>query len=193
MKSVNFALTLTLAAASLSASAHADSLFHPGGWSALASDRNARQVGDVLTVMVYESSSASDTASSGSTKNSNVQGTISGGNFNASGGLGLTGGSLSNGSTGRSGQMVAQISVRVDAIEPNGDLDVSGEQILHLNRERTLIRIKGRVRPADISANNTVPSSRIANAAIDYDGSGFVSRSARPGPLTRLFNWLGLM
>jgi flagellar L-ring protein FlgH len=179
--------------ASLPVSAQADDLYHPGGWSALASDRNARQVGDVLTVLVYENSSASDSASSGSAKDSRVEGTVHGGSLSKSGGLDFTGGSQSNGSTGRSGQMVAQISVRVGGLEPNGDLDVSGEQVLHINREHTLIRIKGRVRPADISSSNTVLSSRIADAAIDYDGSGFVSRSARPGPLTRLFNWLGLM
>lgn len=187
------ALLLTALFLAMPSAALADSLYHPGGWSALASDRNARQVGDVLTVLVYEASSATDTATSGSTKDSHVQGTVSGGSFSKSGGLDLAGGSQSNGSTGRSGQMVAQISVRVDGLEPNGDLDISGEQLLHINRERTLIRIKGRVRQADISGTNTVLSSRIAGAAIDYDGQGFVSRSARPGPLTRLFNWLGLM
>jgi len=79
----------------------------------------------------------------------------------------------------------------VDGILPNGDLHVSGAQELNINGDKTNIRIKGRVRLADI-ANNAVLSNRLADATIDYDGSGFVSSSARPGLLTRIINWLGL-
>jgi flagellar L-ring protein precursor FlgH len=89
--------------------------------------------------------------------------------------------------------MVAQISVRVDQVYPNGDLGISGAQALNISGERTNIRIRGRVRPTDISGNNTVPSARIAEAVIDYDGTGFVSRSARPGLVQRIFRFLGLM
>jgi len=55
-----------------------------------------------------------------------------------------------------------------------------------------VIGVRGRIRPYDISAENAVLSSRIADAQIDYDGKGFVSRSAKPGLLNRIFSFLGL-
>lgn len=173
--------------------ASADTLYAHGGWAGLATDRSARRPGDLVTILVYESATASNSASSGSHKNSKLAATVSAGHFGKSAGLDLDGGSADTGTTGRSGQMVAQISATVDAVDAGGDLDVSGQQLIHINGERTLIKLKGRLRPADISAANTALSSRLADAAIDYDGSGFVSRSARPGPLARLFSWLGLM
>jgi len=188
-------LLVGVAVTALSAhTASADNLYRPGSWPALASDRNARQVGDLVTILVYENASATNSASSGSAKSAKMQGAVTAGHsFNKSGGVEETGASDSSGTTGRSGQMVAQISATVSAVEPNGDLDIRGEQVIHINGERTLIKIKGRVRTADISTANTVLSTRLADAMIDYDGSGFVSRSARPGIVTRIFSWLGLL
>jgi flagellar L-ring protein precursor FlgH len=172
--------------------AWAADLYRSDNWSAMASDRNAYQTGDILTVIVYENASAIDTASSSSKKASNASGQLAAdSNFNHSGRLGLQSNSDDSGTTGRSGGMVAQISVTVDDVLPNGDLRVSGAQELNINGDKTNIRIKGRVRLADI-ANNAVLSSRLADATIDYDGTGFVSSSARPGILTRIINWLGL-
>jgi flagellar L-ring protein precursor FlgH len=171
----------------------ADDLYVPGSWSSLATDRSAHHVGDLLTVLVYESASATNSANSRSGRNGSVSGGVNAGHFDKSAGLNVAGGSENSGTTARSGQMVAQISVAVGAIGANGDLDVLGQQLIHINGEKTLIKIKGRVRTADIASNNTVLSSRLADAAIDYDGRGFVSRSARLGPLSKLFSWLGLL
>ena len=189
-----FATWLALAAGVLMCvPAQADDLYRHDSWSALATDRNARHVGDALTVIVYQSSTASDSATNGSQRDSNVGGQISADAvFNHSANLGLNSGSNTTGTTGRSGTMVAEISVVVDNVLPNGDLHVTGAQVLNINGERTNIRVEGRVRPADIAADNTVLSSRLADAAIDYDGEGFVSRSSAPGIVTRIFNWLGL-
>src|SRR5690606_30946312 len=93
----------------------------------------------------------------------------------------------------RSGKIIAQIGVVVDEVLPNGDLHVSGEQILNIDGDRTRIQLKGRVRRADIASNNTVLSSRLADVLIDYDGRGFVTRGAGPGILTRIFSFLGLV
>lgn len=172
--------------------ARAADLYRSDNWSAMASDRNAHKVGDLLTVIVYESATATDTASSSSKKGSHVSGQIGvDSTFRHSANLELQSDSDDSGTTGRSGGMVAQISVTVDGLLANGDLHVSGAQELNINGDRTNIRIKGRVRIADIS-NNAVLSSRLADAVIDYDGTGFVSSSARPGIVTRIFNWLGL-
>jgi flagellar L-ring protein precursor FlgH len=89
--------------------------------------------------------------------------------------------------------MVAQISAAVEEVLANGDLRVVGSQVLNLSGEKTVIRVRGRVRAADVSATNAVLSNRLADAEIDYDGKGYVSRSGKPGVLTRVFNWLGLM
>ncbi len=163
-------------------------------FAALGSDRVARAVGDSLTILIYENATASNDASSGSKKNSQLSGSLrTGGSLDEDAALGLGGSSANQGSTGRSGHMVAQISALVEDVLPNGDLCVAGQQTLNINGERTLIRIKGRVRTADISFANAVLSSRLAEAAIDYDGTGFVTRSARPGIVSRIFNWLGLL
>jgi flagellar L-ring protein precursor FlgH len=169
-----------------------------GNWSALASDRVARSVGDVLTVIVYENSTGTGSAENTTNKSSSFQAQVSAGNPNSgsgiaeAGNLGLGYNADNAGATTRAGTMVGQISVTVDAVLPNGDLHVSGVQVLNINGEKTRIAVKGRVRLADISASNVVLSSSLADAAIDYDGKGLVSDSARPGIITRALNWLGI-
>ena len=85
--------------------------------------------------------------------------------------------------------MVAQISVVVDRVLPNGDLHIQGAQHLTVDGAQTFIEVEGRVRPSDISAQNTIPSSRIADAVIDYDGKGQGAR--KTGPVGRVLGWLG--
>jgi flagellar L-ring protein precursor FlgH len=185
-------LTLALL---LPLSASAADLYPGDNWSALASDRVAHRVGDSLTVLIYESASAVNSANTGSTRRNTFNGNGSAGlstQYQAGASLGLDASSSNEGTTERSGGMVAQLSVIVDAILPNGDLHVSGGEILVLNGDETNIRVRGRVRLADISGNNTVLSSRLAGAEIDYNGYGFVARSSAPGVITRVFNWLGL-
>ena len=172
----------------------ADDLYRQDNWAALASDRRASAVGDILTVIVLENSTAANTAQVGTRRGNRISGDISAGTaLNESASLGLNGQFDGTGQMSRSGRMVAQISVRVDQVYPNGDLGISGAQALNISGERTNIRIRGRVRPTDISGANTIPSARIAEAVIDYDGTGFVSRSARPGLVQRIFRFLGLM
>lgn len=171
----------------------ADNLYSGGNWSAVATDRRAQQVGDIITIVVYESASASNTAGTNSKKGISLDGSISGGSLNESGGLGLSGSSDAMGGTVRSGKMVAQISGTVETVLPNGDLIIVGQQAMNINGEKTIIKVRGRIRPSDITASNMILSSRIADATIDYDGKGFVSRSAKPGILTKIFNFLGLM
>lgn len=188
MKRLAALLILALAPA-----AHATDLYDHGTWPALASDRLAHRVGDIVEIVVSESVAAQDTATNSSARSNNVGGSISADAvFAHSANLALQNGSDTTGTTGRSGGIVAQVSARVDEVLPNGDLRVSGTQSMNVNGEQTDIKIKGVVRVADIASDNTVPSSRLADAMIDYNGSGFVSKSASPGIVTRVFNWLGL-
>ncbi|RYG17186.1 flagellar basal body L-ring protein FlgH [bacterium] len=175
-------------------SSSASDLYRDGAFSSLASDRTARVVGDLLTVVVYENASASNSAGTNTRKNTRLDGTImAGSGLDETGRLGLAGSSDNNGETVRSGRMVAQISAVVEQVMPNGDLRVAGAQEIQVGGEHTHIRVEGRVRQSDISSANAVLSSRLADARIVYDGKGFVSRGAKPGIVTRIFSWLGLL
>jgi flagellar L-ring protein FlgH len=184
-------LPLLLAALPAATSAQ---LYQHDNWAAMASDRRAAAVGDILTVIVLENNNASNIVQTGTNRQTQLGGNISAGNsLNESASLGIRGQFDGAGQTSRAGRMVAQISVRVEQVYPNGDLGIAGASALNIGNERTNIRIRGRVRPADITGTNTVLSGRIAEAQIDYEGRGFASRSARPGIFQRIFSFLGLM
>lgn len=173
--------------------AAASNLYKDGVWAALASDRPAARVGDSLTVIIDETSTATNSARNGARKQSHFGGQVAGGSsFNTSGSLEMGSGFEGSGQTERVHKMIAQISVVVDEVLSNGDLHVTGAQALKINGEHTNIRIKGRVRPADIASDNSVLSTRLADATIDYDGTGFIDSNDRPGIVTRALSWLGL-
>ena len=191
MKSWIFLAAALIAAAPCAASA-AD-LFKAGSFPALAADARAGAVGDSLTVVVIESASASNSTLNGSKKGRRLSGQVAYGSNAEAAALALSGDSEGGGQTGRSGRMVAQIGVVVEEVLPNGDLRVSGKHVLKINGEATHIRLRGRIRPMDIAGDNSIASNRLADAEIEYDGSGFLTRSARPGIIDQLFNLLGLL
>ena len=173
-------------------SAGAEDLYRPGNWTAMSADRRAMEIGDVLTIVVYQSAEATNSAKSDSRRSTDLGGSIAGGSLSESGKLNVGGGYSGGGEVQRSERFVTQITVLVDAVLPNGDLHVSGRQRMHVNGEDSNIGVRGRVRTADITSDNRVLSSRVAEAQIDYDGRGFVSRSAKPGLVNRVFRFLGL-
>lgn len=173
-------------------SAQAENLYKDGKWANLAIDRKASEIGDILTVAVFQTVEARNAAQNSSRKQNDISGTIRGGSHLQDGDISFGGRFSGSGEIRRSGSIVAQIGVEVVDIFDNGDLQIQGEQIVFVNGEQTIIGVRGRVRPVDISSANVVLSNRIANAEIEYDGSGFVSRSARPGIISRIFSFLGL-
>ena len=84
--------------------------------------------------------------------------------------------------------MTAQISARVIQVLPNGNLVVRGSREITVNYEKQYIIVQGVVRPEDISPENTVLSTYIADAKIDYTGKGDLSRQQRQGWLSRLID-----
>ncbi|MCH7861755.1 flagellar basal body L-ring protein FlgH [Sphingomonas sp. NPDC092331] len=176
----------------LAAPAAAQDLFKGGNWSAMAADRRASGVGDAITVVVQQAAEASNTTQNATRKSTDVSGGLNAGSISESGQLSFGGGYTGRGEVRRSERLVAQLSVTIEQVLPNGDYRIVGEQRLHVNGEKTLIAVRGRIRPEDIRSDNSVLSSRIADAQINYDGKGFVSRSARPGLLNRIFSLLGL-
>jgi flagellar L-ring protein precursor FlgH len=178
----------------VSASLPAENLFRSGNWAALASDRRPEKVGDAITILIAENQQASNSVRQGSKKRSSLDGQIFwGGSFDKSAGASVGGSYEGEGTSARSDRIVAQLSAVVTAIEPNGDLRVSGWQRLRINGELTNIKVAGRIRPQDVTGDNLVLSSRLADATIEYEGRGFASRSAKPGIVSRIFNWLGIL
>lgn len=170
----------------------ADNLYRGSNWSSMSSDRRATEVGDVLTVVIFQAAQSSTAAQNSSRKATDLGGSISAGHLSESGELSFGGGYTGRGEYTRSEKLIAQITLNVLHVLPNGDLVIGGEQWLRVNGERTRIGVRGRIRSADIGPQNSVASNRIADAQIDYDGRGFVSRSAKPGLINRIFSFLGL-
>jgi flagellar L-ring protein FlgH len=178
--------------AATGAVAGAAGLYNQETYRSLVADQRARMTGDLLTVVVYETSSASTTTDSSLQRRSaltaQLQSSTHGGVANAALGGTFNGG----GTVQRAGKVLAQLSVRVTGTHPNGDLQVAGEQDLLINADRQHIKIEGRVRRADIAADNTVQSNRLAEARISYVGDGDLAQTQRPGMLARILLWLGL-
>lgn len=183
---------MMLSSAILIGPAYSEDLYQGDGWAAVASDRSASAVGDILTVIVYQSAEARNAAENNARTRRSFEGGLQSGSIDESAELALDGSYAGRGEVRRSESFVTQISVHIEEVLPNGDFRIAGEQRMHINGERTLVQIRGRVRPADITGGNQILSSRIADAEISYDGQGFVSRNARPNLVHRIFSLLGL-
>jgi len=184
---------LATAAVPAAAADDSSSMLDESSYQSLVSATKALRVGDVLTVVVQESASAASSTDLHSTRNFNVNGQVTYGKAGThSGSAGTGSASDGTGTTERSGKLLAQVSVRINSINANGDLVVSGQQSLKINGEEQRISLSGVVRPRDVGDDNIVPSSRIAEARIRFDGAGFVSDQSKPGWLARFFNLLGL-
>jgi flagellar L-ring protein precursor FlgH len=93
-----------------------------------------------------------------------------------------------NGSSNQSNSLTGAIAVQVARVLPNGNLIVQGEKWLALNKGEEFIQLRGIVRPQDISATNTIPSTLVADARISYGGTGVISRANSPGWFSKFFN-----
>ena len=159
----------------------------------LFADHTAYRPGDLLTVVITESAAATASARTRADKRDRIAASVrfpSDEREDADISLGteFNGG----GQIQRSGKLLARLAVVVDAVDRHGNLSISGEQDILVNNERQRIALSGLVRRADISPDNTIASSRIANARIDFEGDGILARQQRPGLLGLIFRLLGL-
>lgn len=175
--------------------AQAASLYQgEGAYRSLTSDKRAYRVGDMLTVLVVENSSASANANTSTEKSGGLTFGMKTSTRGESGSLQLGDTFGGKGQIQRSGRLLAQLTVMVREVDAgSGMLSVAGEQQIHVNDEKQEIRLYGKVRPIDILDNNTVLSTRLADAHISYIGDGILSEKQRPGVLTRLLGWLGIL
>ncbi len=163
----------------------------------LFEDRTALRVGDVLTVLLSESTSASTSASTSTQKNDSADTgipTIFGNGVTYEGDNILQNvwdaerSFSGSGDSSQSNSLTGDITVTVSRVLANGNLEVRGEKIIGINQSAEFVRLTGIVRPQDVTPENTVQSSRVANAQIYYGGGGAVAEANRNGWLTRFFN-----
>jgi len=184
----------------------AGAIYQAGYGLTLFEDHRARRVGDILSIRLNESTSASKSAGTSVDKsnttaitNPTILGTSP--TFNLPGSLPLvstrglnlqTALASSNefdgdSASSQSNQLTGNIAVTVAEVLPNGNLVVQGEKILTLNQGHEHIRISGVVRTEDVDPDNTIDSTKVANARIIYAGEGPVADSNTMGWLSRFF------
>lgn len=164
----------------------ADNLYRDGAWADMTADRRASQVGDILSVLVAETTEARNSARNSRGKSTSLSATATTDASNAFGDLSFGSNQSGTGEIRRSESFVTTVSVTVEDVLPNGDLFISGHQRMFINGEWSMIAVRGRVRDADITGDNQVYSSRIADAEISYNGQGYVTSATDPG----IFHWL---
>ena len=159
--------------------------------SVLFGDQRARAVGDILTVVVNESSTASRTGSSSNSKSAanNVDKGTGLLGFIPDSSLAQDDSFKAQGSINNTNKVTARLTVKVIEVKPNGNLVISGVQNIRQNGEEQRINISGQVRPSDIRADNSVLSSNIADAKLLVTGSGPLVNKQRHGILTQIWNW----
>jgi len=148
------------------------------------------QVGDVITVLLNESTQAARTQNGSITRDSSntlipeglkTYGANLGGFMK---GINMTSGSVSNKGTGAADQqasLIGSVAVAVVEVMPNGNLVLRGEKQLALTEGSEIIQVAGIIRPDDVAPNNTVQSRRLANAQISYRGTGDLANATKAG------------
>lgn len=175
------------------APAAADSLYEQGKFRSFVSDHRAYRTGDKLTVLITEIASVSTTANTTTGKDGTVSANLRTRNDNIDVGAGVGEDFNGGGKIERTGRLAAQLTVAIQSIDSNGDLVIKGEQEIEVNEERQWIALEGRVRPEDIRADNTIPSTRVSDAKIKYTGNGLLAEKQKPGVLTRFLSWLRIL
>ena len=168
----------------------AESLYNEAEYEALTSDGRSFKVGDILTVMIYETATASTQTNTETSKSTSLGVSATDGTTDFSGKAGINSDFDGGGRSNQTGKLVASVSVSVVEKKANGDMLVKGRQTLEFNNDTQYISVEGVVREKDVTASNTVLSSRLAEANIKFTGEGLLSSRAEPGIITRFWNWL---
>lgn len=188
------AWTLSVALALGGGAARAEGLYREDLYRPLTADNKAFRAGDAITVQIIENSSASSSAQTSTQRNNGLDANLAIKNVGKSQGGHLElGGTFSGGGTTQgANKVLAAVTVTVKEVLPTGDLRVSGEQLVTVNRDARRITVEGRVRPQDVTGDNVVLSTRLADARIVYSGAGDVSDRARRAWWRVVLDWVGL-
>lgn len=174
----------------------AGSLFRPEVGVNLYDDRRAYRAGDIITVTLNERTVSSKSAETKIDKDGKVD-------FGEDSILGnlvdLKGSSLltnieqtrafdGSGETDQQNRLQGSIAVTIADVLPNGLLVIRGEKWMTLTNGQEFIRISGLIRPDDVASNNTVSSTKVADARISYSGTGDLAAANKQGWASRFFN-----
>jgi len=175
---------------------HTGSLFKENYVNNIYSDSKAHRVGDIISVVLSENTQAQKNAKTELSKDNNA----SLGSVIGLGGAPITfkGDSLEFGyaqnsafsgdsKSDQSNSLSGNISVHVLRVLPNGNLMIRGEKWMSLNNGDEYVRLTGIIRAQDISSSNTIMSSKVANARIQYAGTGSFADVQEQGWLSRFF------
>jgi len=173
------------------------SIYRSGTEVRLFEDLKAGRVGDILTVRLVERTSASKSSQTQTAKTTTA--TLANpevfGRPVTRNGVPLLSASIDGqtsfdgqGASSQSNSLSGDITVTVIERLPNGNLVIQGEKWLTINQGREFIRVLGTIRPNDIETDNSVSSTRIANAQISYSAKGALADANRMGYLARFFN-----
>ena len=172
--------------------------------SMLFTDKKARYVNDIVTIIVSEIAAGGNKASANTSRDTSNNASITSilgiendilTRFPKMGGkIGLEGASANSlkgaGDTSRNTTVTAKISARVIRVLDNGNLIIEGRRQVTVNADDQFILITGIIRPEDITAENTVASQYVADARVLYTGEGIINDKMRPGWLTRVVDWV---
>lgn len=172
------------------------SLWSPSyGRTFLFEDAKAKRVGDMVTVLIVEESEGTKDADTQVSRESSIE-------AETRSLLGISevtkleaDADFANefngqGSTSRSGELTAKVTALVTAVMPNGNLMIEGRKEVRVNEEKEYISLSGIIRPEDIRPDNTVLSTFVADARIEYTGWGVLHDKQRPGWLVRILDWI---
>ena len=182
------------------------------GLSGMFLDTKARNIGDIVTIQIVESSKATNKANTTTGRDSSLSAGIDSlfgienwwqdkvlrwlgtdmPKVNPFGSASVSGSMASDfkgdGTTSRSGDLTAFITCRVTEVLPNGNLRIVGTREILVNHENQVIVLSGVIRPRDISDQNIIASRFIADAKIAYSGSGIIDDRQRPGWLANFLD-----
>ncbi|MBP5199326.1 MAG: flagellar basal body L-ring protein FlgH [Schwartzia sp.] len=159
------------------------------------SDNKARNVGDILTIIISETATTSATRSSKNSKSGDVSMQAGVGVFDFLNSIfpaSISGSDnfKADGSASSTNRANGRVSVTVVEVEPNGNMVVEGTQSIWQNKNEHKITLRGVVRRDDVTYANTVSSAQVADATIRFDGKGPLNSKQRQGILTQIFNIL---
>ncbi|MFR0688423.1 flagellar basal body L-ring protein FlgH [Enterobacterales bacterium AE_CKDN230030158-1A_HGKHYDSX7] len=177
------------------------SIYQAGFENNLYGDRKAFRVGDIITITLNEKTQASKKANSDMSKDSTnklgltslfgssltTNNPIGGGDLSLSAGYSGNRETKGDSAAGQSNSLTGSVTVTVADVMPNGILAVRGEKWMTLNTGNELVRIAGLIRADDIATDNTVSSTRVADARITYSGTGAFADASQPGWFDRFF------
>ncbi|MFP4661014.1 MAG: flagellar basal body L-ring protein FlgH [Halanaerobiales bacterium] len=174
-----------------SISAGAGSLWDDENANIYKSKEMEYESGDVITVLIEESSDAVQSSNTDISQESNADVGGSGFlDFLSVFGFEYSDSDSSDGQTERSGSITADITTLIVDVYDNGNFKIEGTKTIKINGEKQIITLSGIIRPQDIAEDNSISSKKIADASIDVEGRGVIAAKEEPNIFQKILNWI---